>query len=272
MTDSIRKYLFAGVQSNLRDSNVVKSTGSVGQVGSKLRRKAYRSRGEIDNNAAINSVQCRTSVRKRRGAPSATGHKLYAFPSFDRSDALLFLPTTMISLLNAYDISGVSKLLQSHLDKNCAVEVSHLSNEVVSVHALIQFHSLLTDLHPDSLTCVHTTKVVDNQIRASIYTKFTANKTIYDSVARMSKDPLFVPMFGLQREASIKRNLDIEKKTEHEKNQFIEIANTDADLLVYMHIEMVLTINDFTKKVTRYGCTARITSIEPINDTIEEIL
>jgi len=235
-------------------------------VGSKLRRKAYRSRGEIDNNAAINSVQCRADVRKRRGTPSAKGYKLYAFPSFDRSDALLFLPTTMMSLLNSYDMSGVAKLLQSHLDKSCEVRISHLSEKAVSVNSLIQFHSLLTDLHPDSVTCVHNTKVIDNQIRAAIYTKFTANKTIYDSVARSTKDPLFVPMFGLQREASIKRNLEIEKRVEHEKIELIKIANTDADLLLYMQIEMVLTIDDFTKKVTHYACMARLTSIQPVSD------
>ena len=250
----------------MKESSVVKSSSKVGGVGSKLRRKAYRSRGAIDNNAAINSVQCRTDVRKRRGTPSAKGHRLYAFPSFDRSDALLFLPTTMISLLNSYDIASVAKLLQSHLDKNCEVSILHLSEKAVSVNALIQFHSLLTDLHPDSLTCVHTTKVVENQIRAAIYTKFTANKTIYDSVARSTKDPLFVPMFGLQRGASIKRNLEIENRAEDEKTELIQIANTDADLLCYMHIEMVLTIDDFTKKVTHYACSCRITSLQPIND------
>lgn len=198
---------------------------------------------------------------KRRGTQSAKPLMLYAFPSFDRSDALLFVPSTFVSLVNSYDIPGLSKLLYSRFDKNCEVYMPYLGERVATVNELIQFHSQLNDLHPDAIVCVHSTKVVENEIRAATYTKYTTSKTIYDSFARtnvsMGND---MPMFALEREASIKRNLAFQT----EDNAMTNALKTNEDLLVYMFLEMVLTIDDMTKKVTRYVVTGKITSIEPV--------
>lgn len=161
-------------------------------------------------------------------------------------------------------MKGFSRLLLSRLDKNCVINVPYLASEPVSAALLVQFHALLSEIHPDSVACVHSTKVVDNKIVATIHTKFTACNTIYDSVARERKDPLLQPMFGVQRSASLIRNINMEDRPEEEKNQFIHCVNsTREDLVFYVRFELGLTVNDVSKKVTRYELIGHVTSVHP---------
>lgn len=241
--------------------NVVKSL--LKETGAKFRRRIFRPRGgEIDNNAAINSVQCKRQLRRR-----STKAMLYAFPSFDRCDSLLFLPSTIMTHLNKSDLSSLSKLFHAYMDKNCSIQISYMGDETLNVTSLIKFHTLLDELNPDSIVCVHTTKVVENQILASAYTKYTASKTIYDSVARSVTDPLFLPMFGLQRDASIIRSIKRESRSDAEKTQLsniIHAAESGCDLQLYLRLDLVFTFDDFTKKVTHYQVTEQLTSIKPV--------
>lgn len=246
-------------------SKVQAAKSTVGsKPGSKLRRRAFRAYGDIDNNVAVNSIQCRKVVRRSSALPDTEKHILYAFPSFDRSDALLFLPSTLLRHLNAADMKEFSRLLLSRLDKNCDIRVPYLCPEPVSPGLLIQFHELLGDIHPDSVACVHSTKVVENKIMATIHAKLTAVNSIYDSVARETKDPLLQPMFGVHRSASIIRNINMEDRPEEEKDKFITCVNSTQDnLVLYVRFELALTVNDFTKKVTRYELIGHVTSIHP---------
>mmetsp|Transcript_101553 Transcript_101553/g.199219 ORF Transcript_101553/g.199219 Transcript_101553/m.199219 type:complete len:289 (+) Transcript_101553:70-936(+) len=230
-------------------------------VGSKLRRKALRTRGEIDNNAAVNSVQCRKVVRRRSAPPDNSKPILYAFPNFDRSDSLLFLPSTLARHLNSSDFASLSKLLQSKFSKNCKVVMPY---GAADINSLFTFHNLLNDIHPDFLVCVHNTKVIENKIHANVYSKFTACKPIYEAVARTDMDPCFVPVFGVTRHSSIQKLLDLHTRSEEEAHNFMEIINTDSDLLLYLHLELIFTINDTTKKIIQYEMKGRITSVKPV--------
>jgi len=147
------------------------------------------------------------------------------------------------------------------------VRISYLGDGEISLSGLLRFHTLLHELNPDAIVCVHNTKVVENQIIATAYTKYTANKTIYNSVARSTKDPLFEPMFGLQRDDSIIRNLQREGRPSEETRELSNmVMNMDSgcDLLLYMRLELVFTFDDFTKKIIRYNVTETLTSIEPV--------
>lgn len=237
-----------------RGSIPVKSSKCI-QNGSKLRRKAFRRVGQLDNNAAVNSVQCRSIVTRR-----TTDEKkltLYAFPSFDRSDALLFVPSTLATYFNTTDMYSVSKVFQSRLDKDCKVRISCLTDELLDVKALLQFHTFLCQLHPDNIFCVHSTKVVENQIRATVYSKFTYCKAIYDFLGKGKIDPLFTVLCGEPRFA---RALSPSKRPDL---MAVVTSHPDANLQVYMQIDMCLTVDDLTKKITRYELECNITSVLP---------
>jgi len=235
---------------------------SVGQrPGSKLRQKALRTRGGIDNNAAVNSVTCRKVVKRRCSPQDKTKPILYVFPSFDRSDALLFLPSTFVSYINSANFNAMAKLFQTNFDKKCKFDTPFGPESITS---LLHFHQLMNEMHPDSIFCVHSTKVIENKIRASMYAKFTANKAIYEAVSQTVKDPLFVPMFGVQRAKNLQRVIGMSSRTEEEKEKLNLIINSDGDYVMYLHLECVFTCDDFTKKITQYDMTADFTSIEPV--------
>ena len=249
-------------RTNEKGLAIVKAAKKVA-LKAKFRNKIFRPRGgEIDNNAAVNSVQYRRQLR-RRGNQAM----LYSFPSFDRCDSLLFLPSTMMRHVNASDLTALGKMFHSYMDKNCSAYISYLGDEEINVNGLLRFHTLLNELNPDAIVCVHNTQVVENQIRATAYTKYTANKTIYDSVSRSTKDPLFEPMFGLQRDESVIRNLKREGRPNEEINKLTTtVVNNVAgcDLLLYVRLDLVYTFDNFTKKITRYNVTETLTSIVPV--------
>lgn len=234
------------------------------EVGAKIRRKALRRRGEIDNNCAVNSVQYRQKVGQKN---EVNVYKLYVFPTFDPSDALLFLPTSFATYFNSSNSIEMSRLITSHMAKNCEMNLHVLTDDNISTNAFFQFYDLLQQLNPDSIMCVHSTKVENSQIRATLFIKYTACKAIYDSMARVTKDALFDPMFTV-REASMKRGISRGDIPENEKRQYYARLQTDEDLLVYVKAEMVLTIDEATKKVTRFALRGRITSIEPVDASV----
>lgn len=230
--------------------------------GSKLRRKAYRSRGPIDHNAAINSVLYRKDSRRKISATG--GFKLYAFPSFDRSDALLFLPTAFAGYFNSADSPAISKLLFSHVTKSCAVNVNVLADENINTKSFLRFHEVMSEVFPDIIMCVTATKVVENQIRANMVMKFTACKPVYESVGRSLTGTVFEQMFGSCRTTSIRRSITREEIPEDERVRFFEIADTDLDLVLNTRCEMILTVDDLTKKVTHLTIRGRLTSMEAV--------
>lgn len=249
------------------DKAIAKSSSSA--AGPKLRKKAFRPRSGIDNNAAVGSVQCRVEV-KRRGTVTNVQPVLYAFPSFDRSDSLLFLPSTMARLINSSDSAGLSRLLQTYLDKSCQVSLHCLSDQKYNLNTLLEFYSNLNDLDPDAISCVHSTKVVDNEIRATIYMKYTAVRSIYTQIASTSTNPLVLTMIEQQREACTQRKIDTRKITPQEQHALLDFythvddADTNAGVLVYSQMEMVLHVNDVTKKVIGFGMNATPTSFHPV--------
>jgi hypothetical protein len=101
------------------------------------------------------------------------GTKLYPFPSFDKCDSLLFFPSTFSSCVNSADLSSLEKLLRQRTDKNCTF---HACGKEMDLDAYIGMFEMMNEMHPDSVTCVHQTKVVENQIRVTFYFKYTENK------------------------------------------------------------------------------------------------
>ena len=193
---------------------------------------------------------------------TSTDYRLYAFPSFDRSDALLFLPSTLATHFNSANEHATTKLIKSHFDKNCMVLISCLSDDNFNANLFIKFNELVTNVHPDAFMCVHSTKVIENQIKSAVYMKFTACKSLYDSVSRCAMDPLFTPIFGMDREQSMKRLINREEDTpEHQKQQYYALVETEEDLVVYVKAELVLTIDDLTRKVTCMTMSGRVTAM-----------
>jgi len=209
----------------------------------------------------VNSVLCRKVVKRRCSPQDQTKPILYVFPSFDRSDALLFLPYTLVTHINTTNFDAMAKMFQLNFDKKCKFDNPFGPESVTS---LLYFHQLTNEIHPDSIFCVHSTKVVENKIIASVYAKFTASKAIYEAVSQTVKDPLFAPMFGVSRAKHLQTLIGLSSRTEEEKEKLSLIIESDGDFVIFLRMECAFTYDDFTKKITQYDMSADFTSFEPV--------
>lgn len=205
------------------------------------------------------------STSKLKKAPNLSrkfrGLKLYAFPSFDKCDSLLFFPSSMSRHLNSGDYHGLSSLMAQHLHRNCQVRISPTGNYRINALAFIKMFEIMNEAHPDSVLCVHTTKVVDNTINARMYFKFTDSQVINRSMALSVSDPTFHPMFAQQRSARFRDNMNLVNKSDTEKAALNAIVDSDVDLLVYGKVDLRLCFEDATKKVTDIDFMCEFTSL-----------
>lgn len=226
-------------------------------VGSKVRSKVYRQRGTpINNNLAINSLQYKKDAKGGK-------YKFYAFPSFPVSDTMLFLPSAMAAYINSADSTSLTKLLLSHFDKECEVRINLLHDRVINTRRFIQFHDIMLDLHPDSIMCVHSTKVIGNELHAALYMKFTDCKVIYDSVARRVTDPTLQTLFGPGREKCFMHELTLNNASGDEKKEYAAFIHGESDFVVYVRLDMVLTIDESSRKISQYLIEGQVTSMKP---------
>lgn len=208
----------------------------------------------------LGSCESKPNVSKRN--PS---NILYAFPHFDKSDALLYFPNTLSRYMNSGDMPAIKKLLVGHMDRKCGVTLHHAIPSL-SARSLLTMVTILHDLRPDLIMCVSSTKVVENQIRACAYMKFTDVKSVYDSVVNTITEPIFQTLFSKKRTLRLKDGLEggIEQRTEEEQLALTEMVESGADVLLYGALDITLTFDDVTKKIVHLGFETRLTSLLPI--------
>ena len=238
---------------------------SAAASGGKFKRKlsavkTAHARPGVVNMLKANKVP-KTSVKSR-------ALKLFTFPSFDKCDSLLFFPTTMTKCLNSGDYPALSKLMSQHLHKSCVIDACLHQDQLNSLQFLALF-VLMGDIHPDSIMCVHSTTVIENEIHASIFGKFTDNKVIHDSVARTVKDrdPIFADMFiGGRSEHLKKKMLSSTELNSEDKLALLTVSESNQDVEIFMRAEFILTIDHATNKVTRIKFMPTLTSFRVVPD------
>lgn len=209
----------------------------------------------------LGSCDTKPNVSKRN--PS---NILYAFPHFDKSDALLYFPNTLSRYMNSGDLTALRKLLLGHIDRKCEVMI-HPAIPSLSARSLLSMVTILHDLRPDLIMCVSSTKVIENQIRACAFLKFTDVKSVYDSVVDTITEPVFQTLFTKKRTERLQNGLQggIELRTEEEQRALTDIVESGADVLLYGAIDITLTFDEVTKKIVHMGFETRLTSLIPIH-------
>jgi hypothetical protein len=147
------------------------------------------------------------------------------------------------------------------MDKDCKVYMDYANLGYITVGDLIRVNKVMLDIQPDRIMCVHSTKVVENQIIASVYLKGTDNKAIIESVGRTVTDPVCARIFNGGRTDRVKKNICEVNCSEDEKLEIAKLADSGQDMLVYVHLSMVFTFNDVTKKVISLDCRGKLTSV-----------
>lgn len=234
-------------------------------VSTKLKKKKVTRKGAADIKAMINGNKIPNI--SRRGQKAA----LVAFPCFDKCDSLVFMPHSISRMMNSGDVAGLASLLATHSTKNCEV---FMKGNNVFLEGFLQLNELITELHPDTVSCVHTTRVVGNTIQATLFTKFTDSEAIFNCVARTkAKDPFFNRLVGehacgITRKARLTKKIEpMTTKTEEEKAQMIALAaGVTGDLIIFSNVYLKLTFDDATRKVTRIDYDFEISSLTAAQD------
>lgn len=199
-----------------------------------------------------------------KGRAKKSSDKLYVFPIFDQCASLPNFPLAMITHLNSGNRDALSRLVYSHFDPKCKINLNVVSKDSISIKSMFMFFSVLTELNPDIMMCVHAAKLEGNRIKACIYNKATANRLIHDVVSTGEIDPLLQPMVGKNRSDFVKGAIATETKLTPESPE-VENYDTDQDLIIYMRIEMELLVDATSKLITHFRVDHQVTSIVPVD-------
>lgn len=181
---------------------------------------------------------------------------VYAFPNFDRCDSLLYFPSTLARHLNSGDLSSVADLLSTHLDQNCTVHVLTNSSANICMAGLMELFELSNEFYPDSIMCMHSTKVVDNSICGKLYFKFTDNKAVFQALKPMTYNSIVGSLFHPVRSEHLKSVFRRKFKYEEEK-----ILDAEGDIVVYGTVDLTLNFDANTRRVVDLKFFTELTSV-----------
>lgn len=142
--------------------------------------------------------------------------------------------------------------------------MSFLEPGSLNVKYLIRAYEIMSDMHPDMISCATNIVVSENKIRATIHAKFTDVKMIHDYIRATVKDPFIAPVLKKDRIEGMREELEKDGRPPEEIDHFLSLASTGEDLLVYVNLSLEMTIDDLTKKVSEFTMSGRMTSMHPV--------
>jgi len=203
-------------------------------------------------------------VRSRRRA------KLLAFPHFDKCDSLIYFPHSMVRMLNSGDLKSLSKMMHSYVHPSCKVNFAEDKIFTTTYHQVLEVFAFEETVHPDSLMCVHNTKVESNEIKATVYFKFTDCKQLSSQVPLPDFKVPFEDEESIATRSGLKKKL-IKSTTAHVDDEVLRLIDSERDIVVYGKMQMNLKVDDFSKKIMDFMFQVELTSCAPtvnIYDTL----
>lgn len=180
--------------------------------------------------------------------------KLFSFPSFDKSDALIYLPSTMARLSNCGDIQKFTHLMKNYCTKDCAVTFDNLEHPL----PLLIYLDLIEVgdvFYPDNMMCMHSTRVVENQIQGTLYYKYTDIPEMYlhaSLIPGVSDNKVHNVVFVGDRKELLARNFQLNKRPGHVREQLSALFDKGDAFEVYGKEHVTFTFNPHSKKIVRW--------------------
>lgn len=185
--------------------------------------------------------------------------KLYAFPAFDKSKSMLYFASTYARLLNSGEVDELSRVIKSYCIKDCEVKLHETL--VVSLMQYVDLLSISNIFHPDSVCCMHSTKVVDNQIKSVLYFKYTDVPEMYTYAETVCTDPAYNWVYVGKRRNIIRRNLELDRQTEETQMAIYDLIEKEEQVQVYGKVLLTLTFDQYTKKIQHVRYDSKYTSV-----------
>lgn len=212
-----------------------------------------RSKAKAAKSLAIKSTKFRRE--------STVVLKRLAFPSFDKSDGLVYFACTFARLINNGDLRQIQHIMKAHLAKGCDVTMSRDGSFCMQLSRFVALMTITEITAPDVFVCMRSTKVEGNQIKALLYYKYTDVPEVYSYSDRFVSDPVLKYIFTGKRKTVLSRNMGLNKMSAAQQDAVLAVLDKNEPVQVYGTIEMELTIDDLTKKITKFQYIGELSSI-----------
>lgn len=185
--------------------------------------------------------------------------KLYAFPSFDKSKSMIYFASTYARLLNSGELDELGRVIKAYCAKDCPVKLHETL--IVSTVQYVDLLSIANIFHPDSMCCMHSTKVIENTIKSVLYFKYTDVPEMYTYADTVVTDPAYKWVYVGKRKNILRRNLQLDKQSEETQRRIYDLLDKNESVQVYGKIVLTLTCDHFTKKIVHVDYDSIYTSI-----------
>lgn len=198
---------------------------------------------------------------KFRRAEEETELKLICFPEIDKRDSLVCFPYIFVKLMNSGDQKSLRKFMFSYLDKSCVISLfSFCGDQRWSCQQMLDAFVVMNEIHPDSVSCVHTTRLLENAIEAMVYYKYTDSATLSQSMVKTSKDPIVHRIAASCRGDELLKRMNLDGKSPQERQYITALAESDDDLTIYGKMTLRVTFDVYSKKVVRFESESDVIS------------
>eukprot|EP01032_Pedospumella_encystans_P009132 gene9132-10779_t len=151
------------------------------------------------------------------------------------------------------------------MNNSCKITLNGKNVSEISFENYKKIMTVGSDLEPDRVMCVHSTKVIENQIMSTIYLKVTDVQSLYTSLSRTSKvfdDENFISIGMFPDRTRRFQYYAAESPHREEITQtLMSYAQREEDVLLYMRVEFALTVDPITKKIIHFTHGCEITSV-----------
>lgn len=176
-----------------------------------------------------------------------------------RCDRLADFPFAFTNYVNSGNNEGLADLVRSSVDSQCDIRILS-SQGSLSCALFLKFFELINIIHADRIMCVNTSTVVDNQVSAVLFMKYTDCKALYQAVARTITDPSLFRIVPASRAQYIAARIQLENQSAEEQQKLINLVDSDFDLVVYGCVYVTLTVDRITRKAKLLQVAGNLTS------------
>jgi len=211
-------------------------------IGADIER--YFDNGDISlDDFASDKEQCTTKTKDRS--------KWFVRQLSEKSGSLLYFPHSLAYLCNCGDMDGLAELIKKHFHKKALIHMTGTVSVVLSMSKYISLLSMMNVLLYDSLYCVRSTKVEDNQIISKIYYSYTDVATMYAQAKSTEMDPVFQQVFVGERSVILKRRLKLHKRSAELQAKLLPLVESDDNLRMNCKAKLIITYDERKHKVSK---------------------
>jgi len=209
--------------------------------------------------------------------------KLYAYVNYDKHDSLVYFPTHLARYFTNANINAYARLLtrschryyKTTYDEQLTVQRPQKTPVLLTITKALNFSrddsvrmlELTSNLHPDCMCHVQSTRVIGNQIHAEMTYTYTDAPELYYPAGNTTSHPfLRVPHAG-NRRAVLSKQLHLSTYPLALQRQMLLLFDTHDELVFTMKLKVVFTFNPHMDRIVHIVRTNVQNSVQHKNIT-----